>query len=351
MLTVDTNRERPGSDGLARVQRVTLPVVEILGELWELPDPSLRDRWARCLRPETSGRRLDGVLDPYYWTSAATIRSIEARAGEWLMFHAAGVSDGAGNVVAMIGPSGTGKSTAARTICRTDFGYVTDETVAVRPGGSVVAFPKPIAQIPTGGGGKVELGPDELGLRPCPTELRLRGMLLLERKAGLTTPGVERLNLLQGILALVPDTSALPKVPSALARVAALADECGGVHRVTYSEAEQLVDVAHQVLTASPTQSGYHQHSGRPLTRGRGLVRSEHLDALELDGEVLIMQDLTCVLVRGVGALAWLAADELKSFDEIVAAVVDEAGEHPEAEHLVRQAVDDLLARGVLVSR
>ncbi len=327
------------------------PVVEILGEFWELPDPALSDRWSRCLRPDlTEGRELK-VGTPYHWTSAATVQSIQARAGDWLMFHAAGVSDEAGSVVALIGPSGTGKSTAARTLCVDDFGYVTDETVAVHPDGAVVPFPKPIAVIPADGGVKLELGPDELGLRPCPSELRLSGLVLLERQDGLASPAIERVPLLEGILATVPHMSALPQVHSALARVAALADQCGGLHRVTYGDASQLSDVVREVFAVAPMRSGFLQHPARAVGDGPGWVRSEHHDAIELDGEVLILQGSTCVLIRGVGALAWLAAESPRSFDDILGAVVEAAGEHPDAERLVRAAVDDMVAQGVLVSR
>ncbi|WP_432560126.1 hypothetical protein [Granulicoccus sp. GXG6511] len=279
------------------------------------------------------------------------MQSIQARAGEWLMFHAAGVSDDAGAVVALIGPSGTGKSTAARTLCRDDFGYVTDETVAVQPDGTIVPFPKPLAVIPAGGGVKLELGPDELGLGTCPPALRLSGLVLLERQEGLTAPAVERLGLLEGIVAMVSDMSALPHVPSALARVATLADQCGGLHRIVYGDAGQLSVLVRQVLEVGPVRSAIVQHPSCTVADRPGLVRAEHHDAIELDTEVLILQGSTCVLTRGIGALAWLAAVQPLSFDEVVEAVVGAAGDHPEAERLVRAAVDDLVAQGVLVSR
>lgn len=131
---------------------MTLPVVQILGEEWELPTADLRERWARCLIEKVGeARRISDFGSPYEWTSRATVASLEARAGELLMFHAAGLSASDGRVVALVGPSGTGKSTAARTLCRDDFGYVTDETVAVDDAQRVLPFPKPIAVIPADG--------------------------------------------------------------------------------------------------------------------------------------------------------------------------------------------------------
>lgn len=327
------------------------PVVEILGELWELPDPALADRWARCIRPGAVGRQLPGPEIPYYWTSAATVASIEARAGEWLMFHAAGVSDDQGNVVALVGPSGTGKSTAARTICRDYFGYVTDETVAVRPDNSVVPFPKPIAVIPADGGVKVEFGPDELGLRQCADDLSLAGVVLLERRADVGEPVVEVMGLLEGSIALVPHMSALPHVPCALTRLATLVQMCGGVHKVTYGDAGQLSDVARRVLDAPPQRSGFHRHAPGEACDEPGVQRSEHHDALQLDGDVLVLQGSSCVLLQGIGTLVWLAADQPRSLSDICDAVVEAAGEHPDAEHLVQDAVDEMVSLGVLVSR
>lgn len=327
------------------------PVVEILGELWELPDPALADRWARCLRPGAVGRRLSGRDLPYYWTSAATVASIEARAGEWMMFHAAGVSDDQGNVVALIGPSGTGKSTASRKLCRGDFGYVTDETVAVRPDHSVVPFPKPIAVIPEDGGVKVEFGPDELGLRPCGDDLRIAGVSLLERRPDAMEVVVEEMSLLEGLIALVPHMSALPHVPCALTRLATLADLCGGLYKVTYGDARQLSPAVRQVLAAPPERSTFLRHASGEVGDEPGVQRSHHHDAIELDGEVLILQGSSCVLLQGIGSLAWLAADEPRSLTEICEAVVEAAGDHPDAERLVQEAVDELVSLGVLVSR
>ena len=51
------------------------------------------------------------------------------------MLHAAGIADADGLVVALVGPSGMGKTTASSYLARHGFGYVTDETVSIGPGG------------------------------------------------------------------------------------------------------------------------------------------------------------------------------------------------------------------------
>ncbi|MDO5499336.1 MAG: hypothetical protein Q4F67_06605 [Propionibacteriaceae bacterium] len=329
---------------------MSAPVVEVLGEHWELPDPALKALWARCLSRGEPGRRLVHAGTSYDWTAAVTMQSIEARAGDWLMLHAAGVSGADGAVAALVAASGTGKSTAARTLCRGDFGYVTDETVAVRADHSVVPFPKPIAVIPAPGAGKVELGPDALGLRHCPERLRLGGLILLERRADAAGAVVELLDLLDGMVAVAPHISALPQLPGALARFAAAVEEAGGVHRVTYREAAQLPEIVHQVLAAAPVCSGFRHHPARTAAARPGIVRSQHRDAIELDGEVLVLDGSTCVLLQGIGSLVWLAADEPRTVEQIHDVVVAAAGEHPDAERLVRRAVSDLMELGVLVA-
>lgn len=329
---------------------MSLPLVEILGEIWELPDSALRDRWSRCLREGVTGRRVDATT-PYAWTSRATIASIEARSGQWLMFHAVGLSNDTGDVVALVGPSGTGKSTAARTICHTDFGYVTDETVAVRSDGSVVPFPKPISVIPEGGGAKIEKGPDELGLRLAPEELQLRGIGVLKRKTGVQEPSVEPLDLLDGIIALLPETSALPHLPDALARLATTIQRCGGVHKITYGEASQLPDPVRHIFAAAPQVSDFRHVPPAPVAPGPGIVRGEHHDALEMDDELLILQGSTCLRLQGIGSIVWRFVDRPRSFAEVLAAVLDIAGPHEQAEELVRDAVAELSGQGLLIDR
>lgn len=336
---------------VASLQGMSLPVVEILGELWELPDPALRDRWARCLRPGAQGRQLGGADAPYHWTSRATVQSIQARAGEWLMFHAAGLSTADGDVAALIGPSGTGKSTAARTLCRDHFGYVTDETVAVLPNGSVAPFAKPIAVVPKDGGIKLEFGPDELGLLPCSEDLRLTGLLLLERNDGMTEPVIEPLELLEGLLAIIPQISALAHLEDALTLLADVVEQCGGLAKITYGDADQLAEVVRHILAVPPVRSGFRSHAFRGAAEGAGIVRAEYNDALELDGRVLVLKGSLCALLQGIGALVWLAADQPITPSDLRAEIIAEVGDHPEAGRLIQETVDELVSLGVLESR
>ncbi|WP_425307937.1 hypothetical protein AADG42_04010 [Ammonicoccus fulvus] len=261
------------------------------------------------------------------------------------------MTDGA--VVALVGPSGTGKSTAARTLCRDHFGYVSDETVALRPDGSVVPFPKPIALLPPSGGMKTEFGPDELELLPCPADLRLDGIISLERDGVCENPTIQELGLLQGLITLVPDMSALPQLETPLAWLARVVEQCGGVHRVRYRNADQLYEPILDVLAASSKASGFTHHpsSTSEVDVPPGHVRrSSYTDAIELDGEVLLIQGSECLLLSGIGGLIWLAAGNPCTLDQVLRELTATVGDHPEARRLAEDVIRELETMGVLLS-
>ena len=98
----------------------------------------------------------------YAVASTVTMRVVQALVGEAVMLHAAGLSTDDGVVIGLVGGSGAGKSTATERLCRTTFGYVTDELLVVEPDGTVRAYPKPLSVIPEHGdrSAKVQKGPD-----------------------------------------------------------------------------------------------------------------------------------------------------------------------------------------------
>ena len=61
-------------------------------------------------------------------------RSAAGHAGERINLHAGGVADERRRVLALVGPSGTGKTTATLALARR-LGYVSDETVSIDPAG------------------------------------------------------------------------------------------------------------------------------------------------------------------------------------------------------------------------
>ena len=177
-------------------------------------------------------------------TSEVTVAAILERAGELTMLHACGVADSGGAVVALVAKSGTGKTTASSELART-FGYITDETVAIRVDGTVVPYPKPLS-VKQGrpDAAKLQVGPDELGLHGAPDNPRIAAIALLDRISGgdYQLPAIEPVPLVDAVLALIPDTSSQAAVFQPLQSLCRLIDSVGGVFRVSYSEAADLTD-------------------------------------------------------------------------------------------------------------
>ena len=113
------------------------------------------------------------------------------------MLHAAAVALDDGRVIGFVGPSGRGKTTASQALGRT-YGYVTDETLAIRPDGSVVAYPKPLSIGARPGHEAHRAG---LGARPSPGptgKLRLAALVLLDRRPDVEQPYVESVPIDRG---------------------------------------------------------------------------------------------------------------------------------------------------------
>ena len=135
--------------------------------------------------------------------SQLTIQAIEAAAGTRLMLHAAGIADADGRVVALAGPSGMGKTTASSYLARHGFGYVTDETVSIGPGGDVLPFGRPLSL--RGPGGEVQRSPDELGLGLPSGDLGIARIVLLDRVPGHRgRPTLTAVPLVDALLELIP---------------------------------------------------------------------------------------------------------------------------------------------------
>ncbi|GAA4287439.1 hypothetical protein GCM10022262_17980 [Georgenia daeguensis] len=327
----------------------------------------LQRHWSRCVLPSSDGAAAVAVDDSdpsrlgtfrYPLTSRLTNRAIENLAGRFVSLHACGLSDGTGRVLALVGASGSGKTTAALALASDDFGYVTDETVAVDRDGRVVGFPRPLAVAdPESVGGKSQRGPDELGLRTCPDELTLGAIVLLHRvPERRDPPRLERLSLLDAVTALVPHTSFLTSVDRPLQALAELTERCG-VFRLTFRDVQDTRDLLRPVLGAGrPTGAAPWTPSPPPLTDDAvawglrdGRVRQVPCtDAVDVGDETLVLLDRRPVRLSGIGRTLWHWARSAPSRAEALDHVVELHGQHPDADRLVGAAITTMQESGVL---
>jgi hypothetical protein len=217
---------------------------------------ALREVWHACLAtgdalPDVtvpvSGRTREEALE--HATQQVTERAVSARAGDLLMLHAAAVADERGHAVLLVGPSGMGKTTVARTLgCR--WRYVTDEACAIDSGGQLLAYPKPLS-VKTGSAPKQQRSPESLGLTPADSSASPVGVLLLDRGSQDDTLDVEPLRTVPAVALLAEHTSYLTQLQRPLHRLADLVHAVGGARRVRYGEATDLEPVVAEALEAS----------------------------------------------------------------------------------------------------
>ncbi len=294
-----------------------------------------------------------------------TLAAIEARRGELWMLHAAGVADEQGRTLVLIAPSGTGKTTAARTL-GTEFSYVSDETVAITPDGEVLAYRKPLSVIEQSDAAKSQRSPAELGLKQLPENpLRVAALILLDRdpQHDPTTATLTPCDLGEVLPELVAQTSYIGDLPHALRTIAALTDATGGVHKVTYSEASTLAATLKPVLRDTPSpQLAPELVKAEPATNEKTnektIYRGPFLDALQLNDpdRIALLQPepnggTTLRIIAGIGPALWRAASGATT-DQLIEAATDTFGtpEGIDIPAAVDTALDELVTEGVLAS-
>ncbi|MCO1339517.1 hypothetical protein BJH93_11525 [Kocuria polaris] len=290
----------------------------------------------------------------------ATSRAIESVRSELLMFHAAALADPAsGRAIALVAESGTGKTTATRTLGRS-FAYLTDETVAVDEARTVRPFPKPLSLLPESGlRPKDQAAPDELGLLPAVEGATLCRVAVLDRQPGRTSAVARAMPLAEALEFLCPQTSGLAWLDRGLVQLCRTLDACGGALRLEYGESVQLAELTRELLAAAPAAVGGGwepmelTHNDAPPAPGalqyRRIVPSDAVRIIEAEDDavaVLVGEELA--VLHGLGPVLWEAATAWRTADDLLAAVVAAAGEHPRAGELLEAHVADMVAHGLL---
>lgn len=301
-------------------------------------------------------------------SSAVTLRAIEHNRGRLVMLHAAGIAVPDGRVIAFVGPSGRGKTTLARTL-GAQFGYVTDETLAVQvePNsfGRVLPYRKPLS-IREGGEHKQQIAPAELGLRPLPdAPLRLAAVVLLDRvEAGFDAFALEPADPVDGLLDLIPQLSYLSDLPSPLATIDQVITTTGGLQRLRYQEAAELIHAVPAILEAATGGSATRAAStrrehGRPLDHqprtsaavAPRYVPTPGVDWLDFDDTVLTLKGHSVLALTGIAPELWRhAVAGPADASELAAACIAAYGESPDHDPhaAITAALAALLEHGVL---
>ncbi|GAB3587959.1 hypothetical protein [Calidifontibacter terrae] len=340
----------------------------------------LREQWSRCLVDDTRLHDATVRHEPgsalerdYPLSTAVTLAAITAQAGRTLMVHACGVADPtSGRVATLVAASGTGKTTAARTLATAGLGYVSDETVAIDAEGTVRPYPKPLSRVvdPQQPYRKEQLSPDELGLAAPPSGRLVPGPFVLLRRDPLRTAGptLAPIDLIDGMLDIIPQTSALPSMATPLATLAGVLAAGGGAFALDYAEFSQCTELIRDLLAQSSEIASDVEHlppspklrlSGEPaplpgedaLLPGVELRRAVYTDAVMRDGRVLTLHGPRVSLLGGIGTILWLASERFTSLSHLRDLCVAEAGDHPDADRLVGAAALELFRNGTLIAR
>jgi energy-coupling factor transporter ATP-binding protein EcfA2 len=300
-------------------------------------------------------------------TSTATLLGIGGLSGEALMLHASAIALDDGRVIGFVGPSGRGKTTAAKALAHT-FGYITDETLAIRPDGEVISYPKPLS-IGTRPQHKTPMAASALGLRipAASDDLRLAALVLLDRRKGIDRPRVEPVTLIEALGELVPQTSYLSQMTGALANLVRLIRSTGGVRRVVYSEADTLPSIVDEILATTHDDVESVTDVSRESQQGCGCGagssdevasgapgtyrRTAHTNAVLVDDRLIVLRTDQVTVLEGVGPIVWLAAQD-STDAELLEAVLEQLPAPPpgvDPAGVVADAVSELLDAKLLI--
>lgn len=246
--------------------RVRLRVLDVAtevvcrGEHASLLAAEVRAAWDRCLdqaAPADPARSTDAVITVELelaspesvrpvmdsLTTRLTKEALAQRVGQWWLLHACAVADPeTGATAVLVAPSGTGKTTAARTLGQ-KWSYLTDETAAIDADGRLTPYPKPLSLLVDGRRPKDQVSPSRLGLLPAVESPRLAGIALLDRDPQVQGVEVTDVPTVEALAFLAEQSSSMRLLPRPLHWVADQLGRVGGLRRIRYAEATDLHDV------------------------------------------------------------------------------------------------------------
>jgi hypothetical protein len=301
-----------------------------------------------------------------------THAALAQRAGELLLLHAAGLAAPDGGVVVLVGPSGRGKTTAARVLGR-HFGYVSDESIGIDADGTVLPYRKPLSIIENPFL-KSQHSPRDLGLLPVDgVPLRVTALVLLDRDDSVDGVRVEPTDLAEGLVGLAEQASYLGRLRRPLGTLLSHIAAVGGVRRVVYRDAASLVPVLSALAAQQPNHpsipSGWDSGPASAVPAMTEVMASTDVDAgpryervpvldaqpLDRDRIALLLQRIDhapqVVVLDGIAPAIWEATRQPATLATLVSATTTRYAEPPQRgiASLVAAAVEQMSAVGVLV--
>ncbi|MFC0674724.1 hypothetical protein [Brachybacterium hainanense] len=346
----ETRDPQPAEDGTLRRTYVVPPREEELGlAVAELVAPVAGEA-SRGLLTRPDAMILAPGPQAAYAVSGDLTRAVIGRLlGEAILLHAGVVEHPRLGVLALVGASGAGKSTATLELGRGGV-YLSDELAILDPvSHAVTAFPKPVSRVLGEDGGKQDIALAALGLRAGTGSAAPGTVVLLDRVRD-GEASLSRVPLAEALLAIIEQSSSLWRVPGGLASLARLLLGAGGALRVRYREAAELPALlAHPPAAAREDVEEIPARSITTAAPPAGTADlTPYVQALAVEDGVVVLREGRAAHLTGLGSLLWeeLQADGPLGPAELERRIVEGAGEHPDSARLIAEALDALVEAG-----
>jgi hypothetical protein len=237
--------------------------------------------------------------------------------------------------------------------------------VALTPSLDVLPYPKPMSLwVDDARSRKQQFSPAELGVQRPPAVLRPAAVFLVDRQdEGYMPPVLTEMPIEEALAFLAGHTSLLASLDRPLHVLADLVHTVGGVHRVAYREADDLVGITQRLLNEDaphplreaqepePTLAELTGASDASLDGREHIARRPFTDLYLEDGVGCVMVDEHVVALSPMATrIVTLLRDGAATVEQMTEALVAEFGSPDSGVPVafVDQHVDDLVGVGVL---